>query len=272
MRAICVDDEVNALQLIEALCRRLPQLDQVEAFTSSADALEWMHFHPVDLVLLDVDMPGITGLEMAKIIQKEYPDTAIIFLTGFPEFAVEAFALHVAGYMLKPVSRERLLKEVNHALEGRMPKPRPKVEIQTFGYFNLLVDGKAVKFGRAKSKELLAYLVDRQGSVVNRGQIFYTLWEDRPYDRPMQKQLDVIIRNLRNTLAECGAGDILAMDGGSFRVVPELFNCDLYRFLNGEPEEIRQFRGEYMSDYSWAEETAGKLTMIKQNSESTTTE
>lgn len=267
MRAICVDDEVNALQLIEALCRRLPQLDQVEAFASSAEALEWMRLHPVDLVLLDVDMPGITGLEMAKIIQKEYPDTAIIFLTGFPEFAVEAFALHVAGYMLKPVSRERLSREVDHALEGRIVKPRPRVEIQTFGYFNLLVDGKAVKFGRAKSKEMLAYLVDRQGNVVNRGQIFYTLWEDRPYDRPMQKQLDVIVRNLRNTLVECGAGDILAMDGGSFRVVPEYFDCDLYRFFSGEQDAVRQFRGEYMSDYSWAEETAGKLTMLKQDYE-----
>ena len=267
MRVICVDDEVNSLQLIEALCRRLPQLDEVESFTSSAEALEWMRHNPVDLVLLDVDMPGITGLEMAKIIQKKYPDTAIIFLTGFPEFAVEAFALHVAGYMLKPVSRERLSREVSHALEGRIPRQRPKPEIQTFGYFNLLVDGKTVKFGRAKSKEMLAFLVDRQGSAVNRGQIFYTLWEDRFYDRSMQKQLDVIIRNLRNTLAECGAGDILAMDGGTFRVVPDRFDCDLYHFLNGEPEFIRQFRGEYMNDYSWAEETAGKLTMIKLESE-----
>lgn len=267
MRAICVDDEVNALQLIEALCRRLPQLDDVKAFSSSEEALEWMRLHPVDLVLLDVDMPGISGLEMAKIIQNEYPDTAIIFLTGFPEFAVEAFALHVAGYMLKPVSRERLSQEVDHALEGRMPKPHPKVEIQTFGYFNLLVDGKTVNFGRAKSKEMLAYLVDRKGGVVGRRQIFYTLWEDRPYDRPMQKQLDVIIRNLRNTLAECGAGDILAMDGGSFRVLPEYFDCDLYHFLNGEPDYIRQFNGEYMSDYSWAEETAGSLAMIMLNNE-----
>lgn len=267
MRAVCVDDEINALQLIAALCRKLPQLDQVEAFTSSTEALEWMRLYPTDLVLLDVDMPGITGLELAKLIQKEFPDTAIIFLTGFPEFAVEAFSLHVAGYLLKPISREKLSREVDHALEGRVPKARSKVEIQTFGYFNMLVDGKAVKFGRAKSKEMLAYLVDRQGKVVNRGQIFYTLWEDRPYDRSMQKQLDVIIRNLRNTLAECGAGDILAMDGGSFRVAPEFFDCDLYRFLDGEEDAVRQFRGEYMIDYSWAEETAGMLTMMTQSNE-----
>lgn len=263
MRAICVDDEPLVLTLAVAKCRKLGFFDEVLGFQSSREALDYLKGHRVDVALIDVDMPEVNGLEMAKIIQRDYPATEIIFQTGFQDFAVDAFAMHVSGYLLKPISQEKLAREVEYALSKRREPETPHIEIRTFGNFSVLVDGRPIRFERTKAKELLAYLVRQRGSVVSRMDAFYTLWEDGNYDRPMQKQMDVVIRSLRDTLQNNGISEIMEIDRG-LRVRPETFQCDYYRFLDGDSDAIRQFHGEFMSSYSWAEETAAGLTMAKQ--------
>ena len=105
----------------------------------------------------------------------------------------------------------RMLPEVEQAWSFSQPAKALEwlsgnhADLATFGNFELFVDGRPITFKQAKCKELLAYLVDRRGSGVARAEAFAILWEDRLYDRPMQKQLDVIIRSLRDTLKEAGA-------------------------------------------------------------------
>ena len=106
----------------------------------------------------------------------------------------------------------------------------------------------------------MAYLVDRQGSGVTRAELFAAVWEDRPYDRGMQKQLDTYIRSLRDTLREYGAEEIMELSKGILRVRPETFTCDAYRFHAGDSEAINAYRGEYMSTYSWASMTESILS------------
>lgn len=86
--------------------------------------------------------------------------------------------------------------------------------MHTFGEFDLKVDGETVDFPRAKARELLAYLIDRQGYSVSRANVFAVLFEDKQYDRSMQKQLDVIIRSLRETLRKIDAEDIFLKTAG----------------------------------------------------------
>ena len=188
-------------------------------------------------------------------IKKLRPDTAIVFLTGYSEFAVNAFALHASGYLLKPVSKEKLAEEVAYALSGKRKAPEAHIVARTFGSFDLFVDGETVTFRQAKCKELLAYLIDRQGGSVTRAEAFAILWEDRMYDRPMQKQFDVIIRSLRDTLEEYGIGEIMELKKGALRIRPELVSCDAWRFFKGEADAVNAFRGEYLSAYSWGAET-----------------
>ena len=78
----------------------------------------------------------------------------------------------------------------------------------------------------------------------------------------MQKQLDVIIRNLRKTLKEYNISEILEMERGILRVVPDKFNCDLYRFMDGDIDTVHAFRGEYLSDYPWASITEAYMDRI----------
>ena len=262
MNIICVDDEPLVLQYTAAVIRSVvPSADSVKGFTSSAEALEWVAANPLDLAILDIDMPGMSGLELAQKLKSLDPDTAVIFLTGYSQYAVEAFSMHVSGYLLKPVSREKMAEEISYAMEsrGRVQTSVSHISAICFGGFDLLVDGETVSFSRSKSKELLAYLVDRHGSTITRAEAAAVLWEDSFYDRSMQKQLDVVIRSLRATLANYGVEDILEVQKGSLRVRPELIDCDLYRFTEGDIDAINSYRGEYMTAYSWAEFTTAYL-------------
>ena len=255
MTAICVDDEKLLADHVTKLCAGLPMISEAISFSDPFTALSWLESRSADLALLDIDMPGMDGMELAARIKQKCPKTAVIFLTGYSQYAVDAFQLHVSGYLLKPVDPEMLAAEVTYALSGRQTESHAHIEARTFGNFDLFVDGKPVLFKQAKCKELLAYLIDRRGSSVTRPEAFAILWEDRLYDRPMQKQLDAIIRSLRESLRERGIESILEIKGGTLRICPEALSCDLFRFCRGDVGAFNAFQGEYMSGYSWASMT-----------------
>lgn len=252
MRVLCVDDALPIMEDTVAMCRQLPQVAEITGFTRPKEALEWLRTHPIDLALLDIDMPEINGLMLAEQLKRRYPDAVIIFLTAFPQYAVQAFKLRATGYLLKPVSLEDLKEEVDYARSREPERPSGHIVVQTFGNFEILVDGETLVFHRSKAKELLAYLIDRNGRGVNRPGIYAALWEEGLYDYAKQKYLDVIIRSLRETLREAGIEEILEIKGGFLRVRTELLNCDLYRFLKNDPEAVNAYRGEYMEEYPWA--------------------
>ena len=261
MIVICVDDEPLVLQMNVSLCKDIPGISDAVGFTNAEDSLDWLKQNKAELAILDIDMPGINGLRLAAEMKTLQPEISVIFLTGYAQYALEAFGVHAAGYLLKPVSRERLTEEVAYALRGKQSKPFSSVEIKTFGNFDIFVDGSAITFDRTKAKEIMAYLTDRQGRFVSRSELFSILWEDGEYDRSMQKQLDVIIRSLRDTLEHNGIADSVEMKRGSLRLRTEMIECDFYRFLKGEIDSVNAYRGEYMNQYPWANMTEAFITM-----------
>ena len=232
MRIICVDDEPLAVEYTVGQCRLLSQVSEVKGFTSAQEALDDLMIHPADVAILDINMPQIDGITLAARIKEAHPQTAILFLTAYKEYAFDAYSVHPTGY----------------------------VHIKTFGAFDVYVDDRPISFKLARSKEILAYLVDKQGSGVTRAELFAAVWEDRLYDRKMQKQLDTYIRTLRETLQEYGIGQILEMEKGVLRVKPDTFVCDAYLFYSGDSDTINAYRGEYMSSYSWANMTEAILS------------
>ena len=263
MKVICVDDEPQVLRYNVSLCREMPRITETRGFNDPEEALVWLETHAPDIALLDIGMPGTDGLTLARTIRDRHPGTAIIFLTSHPEYAAEAWEIHASGYLLKPLTKERLTDELSYAAEWIRKNSKgdlvPHIGVQTFGNFDLLVDGRPVTFARSKAKELFAFLVDRKGILVSRAEIFRELWEDEEYTRPNQKKLDVIIRSLRSTLNENGIGEILQAERGMLRILPQTLECDVYRLLAGDEQYEQKYQGEYMSLYSWARLTEGHI-------------
>lgn len=252
MRAICVEDEPLTLEYTAELCGKLNPPVHVECFTDAKSALTWIQDNPVDLALLDINMPDMNGIVLAARIKERWPDANILFLTAYREFAFDAFSVHPSGYLLKPVTLDALQKEIDYTRSAHPRMGAAHIQAVTFGNFELLVDGVLVEFKRSKAKELLAYLIDRQGTSVTRAEISAVLFEDELYDHSRQKYLDVIIRSLRSTLLEYGADELLQARRKGLRIDPALLDCDMYRFCKGDADAVRSYRGEYMSSYSWA--------------------
>ncbi len=253
MKIICVDDENVVLNHTMFLCGEMAGKPMTFGFTKAGEALEAVREQNIDIALLDIDMPDMNGLTLAARIKELSPGTSIIFLTGYSHFAADAFKLHASGYLLKPIDREELEAEIDYAM-AQKPKrySGSGVVAQTFGEFELYAGGKRVEFARSKAKEMLAFLIDRQGGSVTKKAVFEALWEDEVYDRSKQKYLDIIIRSMFDTLEEYGIEDIVERKRGSCRIRPEKIDCDMYRFFKGDVETVNSYRGQYMNTYRWA--------------------
>lgn len=265
MKILCIDNEEKTLKETVAICRKLPRVKTVKGFTAPNDMFAWLEENTADIALIAINMPELDGLELAQELRSRKPDTSIVFLADSADYAVDAFALHVSGYLVKPVSASEVAREVMFAESSEAESFRKHVFVHTFGEFDVEVNGDTVAFSRARARELMAYLVDRQGRSVSRANAFSVLWEDEFYDRPMQKQMDVVVRSLRDTLRSYGIEEIFELKRGMMRIIPDRFECDLYRFFDGDVETVNSYRGEYMSAYSWASMTESYMERIVGN-------
>ena len=260
MKIVCVDDEPNALAAVQRELEQLAEVSEVAVFLSPYEALAHMEQGDTDVALLDIDMGQLDGLSLAKRIREQSPRTRIVFLTGYAQYAVEAFKLHVSGYLLKPVTRSELEEELRYIRCQPPPQEGGKrVRVQCFGSFEVFVDGRPLKLSRSKTKELLAYLVDRRGAAANTGELCAVLWEDRADTLSLRNQLRTLLSDLSRSLKQVQAEDILIKRRNSFAIAVDKISCDYYDFLRGEAGAVNQYRGEYMAQYSWAEMTLGYL-------------
>ena len=133
------------------------------------------------------------------------------------------------------------------------------VEVVTFGYFNVLVDGVPICFSHSKARELLALLVDRQGGYAAAGSLISYLWENESLNKRTGSRLRKVVMRLKETLKQYDVEDILESSSGMRRIIPEKINCDLYDYLARSPSEREPFHANYLMDYSWGEDTHGEL-------------
>lgn len=250
MNILAVDDEALALGDLRAAIQKALPANTPACFQSPELALDYAREHPVDVAFLDVDMPEISGLSLAKTIKDFHPAANIIFVTGYRQYAGDAFELHASGYLLKPVQAERIMQELQDLRHPINSTSGYRIHVQCFGNFEVFVDGIPVRFARDKSKEVLAYLVDRQGATVTTAELCAVLWEDRKYSR---SYVSVILSDLIQSLKDVGAEHMVIRQWNRIAVNPALFWCDSYAFAKGDAVAVNAYSGEYMAQYSWAE-------------------
>ena len=118
-------------------------------------------------------------------------------------------------------------------------------------------------FGRKQTKELLAFLVDREGTACTAEEIASALWEGEGDMSAMKHRIRDLISDMRKTLGQIGAKDVILRRSGQLALRREMVDCDYYRMLDGDMQAANNFHGEYMKQYSWAEITTGRLHFRK---------
>ena len=258
MIAIAVDDEALMLGALVAALEASDDIREVSKFSNCEEALAFVKNHPVDVAVLDINMRGMGGLALAESILAARPNCKIVFCTGYEEYAIPAFKLHASGYLMKPISAEDVQGEIDN-IKGVRKKEKP-LTVKCFGNFEVYVNGEVLVFKRLKTKELLAFLVDRNGAGMTAKQICAALFPDDTDDTKNLAYLRQLVMDLKNTLKAVGAEGVLCHEIPCYRVDTSLLKCDYFSHLEtGKPE----FHGEYMMQYSWAEETSAMLLFKK---------
>ena len=181
MNAITVDDEPLMLYALSKAVKASPDIEAVAEFSFCDDALEWVRNHPVDVAFLDINMRGMGGLALAEKIMELQPECRIVFCTGYEEYAFAAIKLRVSGYLMKPISARMVQEEIDY-IKGVKAKEK-KLTVRCFGNFEVYFHGEKLNFKRTKTKELLAFLIDRKGAGVTGREIIARLWPEKKMRR-----------------------------------------------------------------------------------------
>jgi len=250
IRVIAVDDELPALRRVDKLLQAFGEVEVSGLFDSPRAFLEHALTvpDPIDLVLLDMEMPGLHGLELARRLRSFRPETHIAFLTAYESYARDAFEVEALDYLLKPIAEadvarllERYAKRADRSDSEEGGSER-SLSVRSFGPFAVTTEkGETVRFRNSKGRELLAYLHHHGGKPVGKARILEELWPGGDAERT-QVNLHSTVYQLRKDLEACGLQGVVEQAktaGGSYSLRwPSGIDDDVAFY----ERELRQFK------------------------------
>ena len=121
MKAICVDDEILALELLLLNCSKIEEITSVEGFRSAAEAICYAKDHTFDIAFCDIDMPDMDGITLSRNLRNILPNLNVIITTAYDKYALNAFEQDCSGYILKPISVDKIKHQLSVL---RFPPPK----------------------------------------------------------------------------------------------------------------------------------------------------
>ncbi len=265
MYTLTVDDRELTVKLLLSILQKVDPKGTHIGATCPEDALAQIGDVPLDVAFLDVEMPGeINGLDLGRRLRRIFPKLNIVIITGYKEYAIEAFNLDASGYLLKPITEGAVEHQLSVLRFGQEKKIEEKVLIRCFGTFEVFFNGEPVDFSYSKSKELLACLVDRHGAICSNDTMIGCLWPEESSNKQTKARIRKYVKDLRDTFASIGITDIIRhKDRVGVGLDIARMDCDYFRYLEGDPGAIRAFNGRYMVQYAFADETRAELNRYK---------
>lgn len=260
MHIIYVDDEIPAINNFRLTVENFTEVKQLNTFQSGEEALAFAENNDVDVAFLDMEMPGIHGLGLAKALKLHDPRIRIIFVTAFGQYALEAFGVDAVGYILKPYTAADIHKELAKCTYTHLPSHR--MVVQTIPTFAVTVDGSPLLISGAKVREMLALLVDRGERGFSVGEAVACLWPERPADANTLSLCRMTWKRLNEVLANAGVGDVLYTSANRRYIKTDEVACDLYRLVDGDKQILKKYDGQYLSEYEWAQEHNRQLVRM----------
>lgn len=256
MKVLAVDDEAGALRVLTgAIAEAIPDAEITGLQSGEAAKLHLLTHPETQVAFLDIHLRDTDGLSLGRELKRILPKIDIVFCTGFSEYGIEACNMQAKGYLLKPVTADKIRTILENLMKPDTVASKG-IFAQTFGNFSLFADGRLVSFSRAKAQEMVAYLIDRRGSGVTRKELAAVILEDDEYTRATQSYLTQIIADACKVLRQLGYEDLIVKSYNSYAINNAMLKCDLYDYEKGD---LSRFHGEYMTQYSWSELTLGEL-------------
>lgn len=249
MKILVVDDEKYVLEdSMEVISELLPDATIISA-TSIDEAIAIVENHIFDIAFLDIEMPGLSGIDLARCIQKKNPKTNIIFVTAFKQYGFEAASdIMCSGYILKPLSKPSLSKVLDNLRYSSNAASEDKITAVCFGRFEVSYKGNMLHFSRSVGKELLALLISEKGCALSKNEILEIIWPEDSMRDVRSSYFAVAVSSLRASLEEIGKSDAFEHNRNSYRIRPEYFNCDYYDYLKSDKKTGIY---DFMTQYSW---------------------
>ena len=259
MRTITIDDRQSVVNMLLRILKEIDPEGEHIGTTDPDAVLDSVREKETTVIFMDVEMPKKNGIVLAKEIQAIDPEANIIFITGYKEYMPDAFGLYASGYLLKPIAKSEVINALSHLRYRKDEKKEEKIKVQCFGNFEVFVRGEPMFFHRTKSKELFAYLVDRQGAVCSNDMIIGNLWPDKLLTDSLKSLERTVVSEMIRDFEEAGVTGLFLKAKNGISVKTEMLDCDYYQYLDGNEKAIRRFKGEYMTQYEFAQETRENL-------------
>ncbi|MFJ8264133.1 response regulator [Rummeliibacillus sp. NPDC094406] len=231
MRVLLIDDEELSLEVMEIMLHKIPNIEIVGKYNNPIEALKDLDEVQVDVIFLDMEMPSMHGLEFAEKVMGKHSDIEVLFVTAYPQFALEAFEVNAIDYLLKPVSMMRLQKAINKIEEKLvLYQTREQLADQSKsilrGYFMVsfqLIDyqNNEVKWRTKKVKELFAFLWHNGKNPIHKSLIIEELWPDKQAEKAVSL-LHTTIYQLRKTLKEIGVENPITLINDHYKLSVQL--------------------------------------------------
>ncbi len=271
IRTILVDDEPLVMQMIKDMLIEEKNVEVIGEYFNPKEALHHIMSTKPDLVFLDIEMPGMNGIELATEILNKDDTIRIVFLTAYDQYAVEAFKLNAIHYIMKPPSHKELQTAISR-LETSVQAPPSntgKIYISFLGSISICDEEgvSLVKWRTAKAEELFALLMISGEKGIEKWRIIETLWPESPCNEKSEQLLYSTIYRVKSALSQAGIRAALNNKLGIYSLTIENMWCDLYE-LEKCYKEMKQhklddticdrifeiYKGELFldRDYEWA--------------------
>ncbi|MBQ8305962.1 MAG: response regulator [Blautia sp.] len=258
---IVLEDEAELRQVTDDMKELFPDAD-IQVFDSSLKALAAARKTEVDIAVLSAETPELGGMDLGQYLTEMYPMVNLIFLSRDKAKSYEAMEMHASGYLLRPAEKAGIRREMEDLRHPDVQKNQKRVFAQTFGNFELFVDGDPVRFKYSRTKEVVAVLVNNCGAQTTNGEIIACLWEDDGDPEKKASYLSNLRQDLQNTFNSLKLTGIIHKQRGSMAIARDKVECDLFDWLENKKESKYQYLGDYMNQYSWPEYKHAELDDI----------
>ena len=279
LNAIIIDDEKPAIEVLKLLLEKTGQICVVGAFTSAGRALSEMQNLKPDVAFLDIEMPEMSGLELAGKIIEAGNDMEIVFVTAYDKYALEAFRVNAIDYILKPLSSDDISQTIKRLKKVRPLQASPQMPVDKgrvfcFGRLSLYGAGcrEPVKWRTSKTEELFAFMLQNLNSKVAKWKITQALWPEFEAERQLNTHLYTTVYKVKKTLSSANIRFDFIFVNGSYKLeFPDVYidTSEFETITNDEnilskssigryKKAFDLYKGNYMeeNEYLWSQDKA----------------